>query len=348
MTAKRKGRIIILILVGIITAYAIAFIVYHAVIGRGEASSLVYIVLVCFSCAVFDFILIVSAFGLWGRLLRRLSRHDEATAYDTVVKSAAVDEEERMLSPQMTEEQKQAEKRERREKAFARYCEKREARDKFDLKFLIGGIFSFIVCCGVSVFMFWQRDKELTKYENNPNYVTTIAVAQAVRSDDDNGYSIEYVFTDESGKEYCLTNVGSFDGVSPRIGSELSVYYPVGKPESALSVEDAKMLLVGAVIFLSGGLCFLFLSIFQHNNSVICAVFGTTFAVFGGVGVWGAGMFAHVGFFGALMCGATAYGMTCFFILGSTLACYGYYSIVRDIHYYLKYLKKQKVSNDEI
>ena len=340
---KNKGRIFVLILAGVVAAYAITFIVYNIVTNNDITSVVINSIIVFIIGFVLDTILVVSALGLWYEILKGkgnagvhaapvLRISDIGSEYDGPFKP----------NPYYTDEWKEKIKRERKENRMKFVGAKWESRDKPTKLNIIIGVTILALLGGVAAFMFWLEHRELNKYNNNPNYTSTVAVAQYVRMRGEDRYEIKYVYSDAEGKKYVLKNNGHLDGYTPSVGTEINVYYPNNNPSAAQSVEDAKMLTVGAVVFLSFGLLILLINIFPDNNSVLCAGDGSMFVAIGATFVGGIAMYTHMGILGAMLSNGVAFGMTCFVLCGAALAIYGFYSIAQHAYYLTLYLKSRR------
>ncbi len=345
---KRKAKIILFVLAGIITAYAIAFIAYNIATNDHVARMITNVIIVAIITFVIDFIMIVSALGKWGVLLKRLGRGDTYTqaAEVDISEIGASDDGPFEQNPYLTDERKKKIKEERRENRMRVAGSRWEARQKPTRTNIIIGICIFALLGGIAAFMFWLQNRELNKYANDPSYTATVAVAQPVHILDTDSYEIMYVYSDADGKRYVLTNIGHLDGYIPSVGAEIDVYYPNDDPSAGMATDDAKMMTVGAVLFLTVGILVLILNVFPHNNAVVCTCFGGTFTAIGATFISRIAMYTHMGVLGAMLSNAIDFGMTCFVFLGATLALYGLYKIAYNAYYVALYKKSKKLGSE--
>ena len=332
---KNKGRIFVLILAGVVAAYAITFIVYNIATNNDITSVVINSIIVFTIGFVLDIILIMSSLGVLkgkgsiGGYAAPARISDIGSQYDGPFKP----------NPYYTDEWKETIKRERTENRIRVVGARWEAREKPTKANIIIGLSVLVLLSGVAALMFWLEHRELNKYNNNPNYTSTVAVAQYVRMQGDDRYEIKYVYSDANGKLYVLKHTGHLDGYTPSVGTEINVYYPNNNPSAAQSVEDAKMLTVGAVLFLSIGLLVLLINIFPNNNSVLCAGFGSMFVAVGATFVGGIAMYTHMGILGAMLSNGVAFGLTCLAMCGAALAIYGFYTLAQSAYYLILYVK---------
>ena len=339
--SKKVFPIILFLLAAAITAYAVTYIVYNEVTHITGANA-AEVTEVIFICVVFDVVLAV--IGIKGMFGHRTVLFDHDETFDWAVKY--VNEISPLpKNPYYTAEWIQKLKSERTQKIFERYeSVKRESmRDSTEI---IAGIIVFVMLCSIAVGMFcWQRH-ELNKYEN-ADYIKTVAVARYVSLDGGKQREVMYVYTDEDGTEYILTNVGHAvvgDGndkyvVPPALGSKLTVFYPKGKPAAATSIEDVRMLTVGATLFLAFAVLVLIISVFQHNNAVTHSAFGSAFSAVSLTYVIGTGSAYSIGFMDTITSGVVTYFMMSFAICCVPIAMYGYVKLARELYYYCKYRK---------
>ncbi len=330
------------VLAGVIAAYAVAFIAYNIAANVDITRAVVNSVIVAIICSILSVILIVSALGKWGALLKRVGRHDEADALQSVEVDISEIGAESELDPCDSDARKKEFKRERRENRIRIVGKRWETRKRPQKVEIIIGVCIFLLLGGVATFMFWLEHRELNKYAYDSDYVTTVAVAQPVHIRDTDSYRIMYVYSDAEGNKYVLTNVGHLDGYIPSVGAEIDVYYPVNNPSAGMSTDDAKMLSVGAVVFLSFGILVPLLIIFPYS-SVVGLCFGSAFTAIGATFVGGIAMYTHMGVLGAMLSNAVAYAMTCFVLLGMSLALYGLYKLAQNGYYLALYKKGEKL-----
>jgi len=338
---KSKARIYLFVLAGVIAAYAIAFIAYNLATNVDITRAVVNCIFVVIICSVLVGIVMVSALGKWGALLKRVGRHDEAKAVKSIEVDISEIGAESEIDPCDSDARKKELKRERRENRIKVVGNSWETRKRPQKVEIIIGVCIFLLLGGVAVFMFWLEHRELNKYAGDPDYVSTVAFAQPVRIRDTDSYRIMYVYSDAEGNKYVLTNIGHLDGYIPSVGAEIDVYYPVNDPSAGMSTDDAKMLSVGAVVFLSFGIIVPLLIIFPYN-SVVALCFGSAFTAIGATFIGGIAMYTHMGVLGAMLSNAVAYAMTCFVLFGMSLALYGLCKLARNGYYFALYKKSKR------
>ncbi len=351
---KSKAQIIIFVLVGIITGYAIAFVAYNIATNDRFVPVIVNGIIVALITFVLDFILIVSALGKWGAILNRIvngGKTDPHSIGDSVASGVEVnlwqiganDDGPYEPNPYLTDDRKKKQKKERRENRMRVAGIRWENRKKANRTEIIIGVCIFALLGGIAAFMFWLQHRELNRYANDPSYTATVAVAQVVHIRDTDRDAIMYVYSDAEGNKYVLTNIGHLDGYIPSVGSEIDVYYPNDNPSAGMSTDDARMMTVGAVVFLSFGILILMINLFPHNNSVVCFCIGGAFSAVGATFISRIAMYTHMGVLGAMLSNALAFGMTCFVLLGATLALYGVFKLAYNGYYVALYKKSKKV-----
>lgn len=353
----KKGAIVISVLVGIFALYFIAFVIYNI----KHATSIVVAIGNIFPTfmifGVLSLILLLSAFGGWGKFLRKLGRGGEADNYEKAVKKNEKAYERvktKYQKPFLTPEEKRAAKLKKqkenrlmreatRECNLAEFEEKWENRPKFSVKNFLTGLLIFAICGGVSGVLFAINAQQNRKFDN-PNVVQATATVEPVRvQGTENEYRLAYVYEDLEGNEHVYKSSSSISGVSFREGKTMTVYYNIHNPEIAFTKSDSTMLTVVAIFFLLGGLIVFIANNLSSSNVILPIVVGAVFMLFGGGVLTGIGQASGLNLFETMMCGPFGFGCSLFFALGSMFVIFGIFGIFREIYYFaLSRIRKTK------
>lgn len=205
-----------------------------------------------------------------------------------------------------------------------------EAEDKTPEKRVKGIAFMvFGVCLAISAFLIVWAVTGLgvsagLKELSGGGYVKTRAtVVQAVQDGKELDKLI-YEYTAEDGVTYRSLGEASFGGIEFKAGKQVTLYYSAENPRVTASLSVPVFLLLGAFLFLVGGIAATVLSVGakRRNNAGGYVVF--TFFLLFGIGFYVAGGLASgLNVLELSLSGAGYYGITVFMLLGGLLDVLG-------------------------
>ena len=205
-----------------------------------------------------------------------------------------------------------------------------EAEDKTPEKRVKGIAFMvFGVCMAISAFLIVWAVTGLgvsagLKELSGGGYVKTRAtVVQAVQDGKELDKLI-YEYTAEDGVTYRSLGEASFGGIEFKAGKQVTLYYSAENPRVTASLSVPVFLLLGAFLFLVGGIAATVLSVGakRRNNAGGYVVF--TFFLLFGIGFYVAGGLASgLNVLELSLSGAGYYGITVFMLLGGLLDLLG-------------------------
>ncbi len=205
-----------------------------------------------------------------------------------------------------------------------------EAEDKTPEKRIKGIAFMvFGVCLAISAFLVVWAVTGLgvsagLKELSGGGYVKTRAtVVQAVQDGKELDKLI-YEYTAEDGVTYRSLGEASFGGIKFKAGKQVTLYYSAENPRVTASLSVPVFLLLGAFLFLVGGVAAAVLSVGakRRNNAGGYIVF--TFFLLFGIGFYVAGGLASgLNVLELSLSGAGYYGITVFMLLGGSLDLLG-------------------------
>ncbi len=205
-----------------------------------------------------------------------------------------------------------------------------EAEDKTPEKRVKGIAFMvFGVCLAISAFLIVWAVTGLgvsagLKELSGGGYVKTRAtVVQAVQDGKELDKLI-YEYTAEDGVTYRSLGEASFGGIEFKAGKQVTLYYSAENPRVTASLSVPVFLLLGAFLFLVGGIAATVLSVGakRRNNAGGYVVF--TFFLLFGIGFYVAGGLASgLNVLELSLSGAGYYGITVFMLLGGLLDLLG-------------------------
>ena len=133
-----------------------------------------------------------------------------------------------------------------------------------------------------------------------------------------------YEYTAEDGVTYRSLGEASFGGIEFKAGKQVTLYYSAENPRVTASLSVPVFLLLGAFLFLVGGIAATVLSVGakRRNNAGGYVVF--TFFLLFGIGFYVAGGLASgLNVLELSLSGAGYYGITVFMLLGGLLDLLG-------------------------
>lgn len=353
--SRKIAAIVFSVLVGIFAVYLVAYIVYNIKYAESVISALIAIGPTVVIFGIFSLILLLSAFGGWGKLLRKLGRHSQAEQYEESVKESekaykqVKTKYEKSKKTKKSLDEIKSDMKLNRNVNLSLYEDDLKSRERVSKKSLITGIVILLICTAVAALTLWIYGKE-SRNVHNGHYIETTAVVMPVHiKDTTDEYALCYVYEDEAGNQYIYNDEGIFSGVNFHEGKTVKMYYNIHNPEIAVSGEGNIGLLVVSVLFLAGGVLVFLLNVFKRQSNAIVPVLVGGIFMFFGIGI--CIMISRAGGFNAIetmMSGPFAFASILFAALGLLFICFGLFNVFRNIYYFSLHLRKKLAKKDGI
>lgn len=320
---KKFGKIVIFAFVGLCIVYGIAVIVYTI---KNSESVLVGIIS-CFPIVliggVMSMILLFSALGTWGTVMRKLGRGAQAKQYEGAVKQSEREYESVKRDPKTNY-------------GASSQWQYRASGGYFTKKRVLASF--IILCVGVVLFLiFYAVYGNQCKIASNPNFIETTATVQPVRVKDTDEYAMCYVYwvydaETDTNRGYVFDG-GQASGVNFREGKTITICYNVHNPEIARTKPNPNLVLAVAIFVISVCGVLAFLNLVTASDSVVAIGAGAGFFLFAfGINIL-ISQSAGLTLAETLFCGPLIYGANLFGMLGILFMASGVFGILRRIYY---------------
>lgn len=160
-------------------------------------------------------------------------------------------------------------------------------------------------------------------------YVKTQATLVQSVSSDGNLTKPVYEYVSADGNVYRSAGEASFGGIVFEAGRKVTIYYLAEDPRVAANLSTPIVLLSGALLFLTGGICWVLANGKDSRNRFTGYAVFTFFVLFGVAFYFAAWLASGLNAFELCVSGAAFYGVTLFMLVGVLLDALGLVAFVK-------------------